>query len=85
MRLTKYLDVQSKAKVLQELSAKMEVCRKEYLQHSKDIQTLERRIKEAETVCGQMTQQHLEIGRAIELKRKCIAEDKAQLLDKQSF
>ena len=48
--------------------------------HDLAIQQLEEQIKLLEVSCGRMIQQHLELGRAIELKKRHIAEDKRQLL-----
>lgn len=68
-----------KADLLQTLSKQIEDLRQEHTKHIQNVQRLEVQIEEGEIVCGRLMQQYLEIGRAIQLKKKHLAEDKEEL------
>lgn len=46
---------------------------------TESVQKLEKKVVDGELVCGRLIQQYLEIGRAIELKKRHIKEDKEAL------
>lgn len=73
----------NRAEQLQRLSAELTELRTENAKHAQATQKLEAQIQEAEIVCGRLLQNYLEIGRALEMKKRHVKEDKERLEKEQ--
>lgn len=73
----------SRGELLQKLSTQLEELRTENVKYAQTTQTLETQIREAEIVCGRLLQNYLEIGRALEVKKRHVREDKERLAKEQ--
>lgn len=62
----------------------METLRQSHSDHILKARQLEARVEDGETMCGQMIQKYLELGRAIEIKKRHVHEDKRALLNELS-
>lgn len=68
-----------KPETLRQLGTEMESLRQNHSIHIRRARELEARVEDGEIMCGQMIQKYLELGRAIEIKRKHVNEDKRAL------
>lgn len=57
----------------------MEILRQDHSTHIRRVRELEAIVEDGEIMCGQMIQKYLELGRAIEIKKKHVHEDKRTL------
>lgn len=69
--------------LMRDLSAQMDSLRQEYARHAENIRNLEIQVGNSEAECGDLLQQYLRLGRAIELKEKHIKEDRTNLAQLQ--